>query len=208
MARCLILAGLWAVTAVPQAARGADAALSEGWIAMAEGCLGYAESGSRAVFDGWPATTPAGPCNGDPVCESDEMIFALPEGRGIGAVTVRVGAADWVGRRYHGSDPAALRVGDAPAHAFCASAPDVPHRTGDIDRAHRLWVMRQRASHRLYPAEGYVSLPAGPYIGCGHDGRRFLVEFSLARPGAAIMRLNYPTRTPALEGGICAGPMS
>jgi hypothetical protein len=187
----------------------AEGRLADSWLAMVEGCVALAETGDRAVFDGWDIAFDGGEvCNGDPACEDDDMTFIAPGPLGTGAVTVRVGDADWVGRKYFGRDPAEARVASFPAHVFCASADGVRHSTADLGTAHGVWVVRQRAAARLFPADGYVSLEAGPYVGCGFDGRQFLVEFSLARPGPAVVRMNYPTRahaaaaTPMVCGGV------
>jgi len=176
----------------------AEGRLADSWLVMVKACVGLAEAGSRDVFAGWDiAFDGGGVCNGDPACEDDAMTFIAPVPFGTGAVTVRVGDADWVGRRYFGRDPVETVVGSFPAHVFCTSAEGVRHTTVDLGRVHRAWVVRQRAQARLFPAETYVSVEAGPYVGCGYDGRLFLVEFSLARPGPAVVRMNYPTRTNA-----------
>jgi len=148
--------------------------------------------------------------NGDPVCEDDDMTFIAPSPNGTGAVMVRVGHADWVGDRYFGQVPVETVVGSFPAHAFCASADGVRHTTADLGHVHGLWVLRQRAAARLFPAESHVSLEAGPYVGCGFDGRPFLIEFSLARPGPAVVRMNHPTLADAAPGTPmnCSGGMS
>jgi len=188
------------VLCMPGLGRGAmaEGRMADSWRAVVEGCVAFAETGSRDVFKGWDIALPGGGvCNGDPGCEGDDMTFIAPAPNGSGAVTVRVGDADWVGRKYFGQGQAEAAVASFPAHAFCASAADVRHTTNDLGTAHAVWVLRQRAASRLFPATSYVSIEAGPYVGCGFDGRPFLIEFSLSRPGPAVVRMNYPTLTGA-----------
>ncbi|WP_157937653.1 hypothetical protein [Oceaniglobus roseus] len=184
-----------------------ESRLAASWTVMVDACVAFAETGERGVFDGWETAFPGGGvCNGDPACEGDDMTFIAPGEFGSGAVTVRVGRADWVGQRHFGGGED--RVASFPAHFFCASAEGTAHATADILAAHEDWVARAVAEGRLRPALGFVSAEAGPYVGCGWDGRPFVIEFSLMRPGPAVLRLNYPARVPAADGRQCAGVAS
>jgi hypothetical protein len=201
-----VLAGVLGAALTAGAAPG-QSRLQDSWIAMVEACVSYAEIGRTEVFAGWDVAGPRGGVyNGDRGSENDDVTFIAPPPHGTGAVRLRVGAADWVGARYFG--PGEGAVGDRPAHAFCTSAEGGRHRTDDLGTRHEAWVERQLATRRLVPAADHVSLAAGPYLGCGYDGRAYLVEFSLKRPGPAVLRVFYPARVRPAAHPPCTGAVS
>ena len=173
--------------------------LSLSWLAMTESCLTYAETGERVLaFGGWHvAAEGGGVCNGDPACESDLMTFIGAGELGLGAVTVAVGAADWVAA---GSGPQEAVVADEPKHLSCSSADGIRHQTKDIAAAHSAWVSGARESGRFVEGGVFANALSGPYLGCGYDGRAYQIEFSLHESGRAVFRLYFPAREQGAEG--------
>ena len=167
---------------------------------MVAACLTYAETGLReTAFGGWHvALDGGGVCNGDPVCEDDDMTFVAPGASGTGEVRVAVGAAD----RFADLGGSETVVGDAPAHLTCRSADGVRHTTAEVRRAHGALVARALAEARWIEGCIFSDVLSGPYLGCGHDGRPYQVEFSLHRAGPAVLRLYYPAREGAAEGVV------
>jgi hypothetical protein len=118
-------------------------------------------------------------------------------------VTVRVGAADWVVAPGSGE----RRIGDFPRHMSCVSADGSGHVTDAILPLHAPFVAEAVAQGRLVEAGVFAGAMSGPYLGCGHDGRPYQVEFSLREAGAALLRLYHPAREGGAEGltPACAG---
>jgi hypothetical protein len=75
---------------------------------------------------------------------------------------------------------------------------------------HASLVAQSVARGRLVEAGVFAGPLSGPYLGCGHDGRPYQVEFSLRNRGVAILRLYHPAREGGAEGltPTCAGRVS
>ncbi len=182
----------------------AEPRLAEGWVAMVDGCMIYAETGARAAaFGAWQAAAAGGACADARDCAADAMTFVAPGALGAGAVTVTVGAADWAASERSQE----TSVGNFPRHMSCVSADGSGHVTEAILPLHAPFVAEAVAQGRLVEAGVFAGALSGPYLGCGHDGRPYQVEFSLREAGAALLRLYHPAREGGAEGltPACAG---
>ena len=194
------LPALFAGLVVALAAQAEQTRVAAGWIAMVESCMSYAETGRRSeAFGTWQIAADNGnDCDGGPACEDDNMTFVAPVEMGFGAVTVTVGAADWAALQS-GSDTDRT-VADFARHLSCVSEARAPHTVAAILSLHEPLVKRAVQSGRLVEAGVFAGVLSGPYLGCGHDGRPYQIEFALPDTGAAKLRLYHPAREGGAEG--------
>lgn len=186
----------------------AESRMAESWVAMVNSCMVYAETGARdRAFGAWRVAADGGRlCTGVAGCEDDAMTFVAPGGLSAGAVTIKVGAADWAATEQSGES----RVADFPRHMSCESAAGTGHTPEAILALHAPLVAQAVETGRLVEAGVFAGALSGPYLGCGHDGRPYQIEFSLKDGGAALLRLYHPAREGGAEGltPACTGVVS
>lgn len=149
-----ILAALCVVLTPAAAAQGNRA--SEAWTVTFAACLDYVETGRRDVFQGWDIAYPGGGvCNGDAVCETNDMTF-VPVGKGsAGGAWVQV------------SDPV---VQDMPRDLTCRPACCGFYFRKDVEAAAQDQLAGLQESGRVR-AVGGTQDSGTDYEICAYDGR-------------------------------------